>query len=525
MMDRLSRYIDLYWPIEACNFNCEYCYVHQHRENKGTLYKCTHTSGEIRNALSRKRLGGTCLINICSGGETLLETELIEIVYALLEEGHYVSVVTNGSVKKCMMMFFDFPEALKKHLFVKFSFHYEELRKNKKIDDFFHIVKMTKENHISYTLELPGYDGFIPHIKDILSVCNSYGEGKPHVTVLRDENKPGFNILSQYSIKELKEIWKDFDSSLFQFRLDVIEHKYKGFCYAGDWTFTANIETGEIRQCYYEQVIGNLYENVEKPIQYSVVGNRCHSEYCYNCHAFLTLGDMPEFHNNLTYADTRDRADFEWLNDDMRFFMGQKLYHNHKCYSAIKRYVVNNRNRKTERKLCSLTPFEMSIDVITRMKSNNIKINYVVVEARHKVKMLYSKIPKDIRWLYSFYDGKQIQVGEDIQVIALKDKNENADANEIGIVGAIIDDTWYDAVELFQRTWLVIYRTLRWRENDKDEIDHMVEGKIPSGIRHVKLVLEKNRWRGCCQIVFRKKRYKLDCWGEGEDNILLVDIG
>ena len=71
-MDKLIKFIDLYWPVEYCNFNCEYCYVHQHRENKGNRYVCSHTPEEIRKALSRKRLGGTCLINICAGGRRAL---------------------------------------------------------------------------------------------------------------------------------------------------------------------------------------------------------------------------------------------------------------------------------------------------------------------------------------------------------------------------------------------------------------------------------------------------------------------
>lgn len=72
ILDKLMRFIDLYWPIEYCNLNCPYCYVHQHKENKGKRYRCSHSPEEIRNALSQQRLGGICLVNICAGGGDII---------------------------------------------------------------------------------------------------------------------------------------------------------------------------------------------------------------------------------------------------------------------------------------------------------------------------------------------------------------------------------------------------------------------------------------------------------------------
>ena len=43
---------------------------------------------------------GFVLINLCAGGETLLGETILPVVKALLEEGHYVMVVTNGTMTK-----------------------------------------------------------------------------------------------------------------------------------------------------------------------------------------------------------------------------------------------------------------------------------------------------------------------------------------------------------------------------------------------------------------------------------------
>ena len=76
-MDKMKRYIDAYIPTETCNFRCHYCYITQQRKFNNKLAKFDYTPEFIAKALSQKRLGGPCLINLCAGGETLLIEELI----------------------------------------------------------------------------------------------------------------------------------------------------------------------------------------------------------------------------------------------------------------------------------------------------------------------------------------------------------------------------------------------------------------------------------------------------------------
>lgn len=197
-VDKLVKFIDLYWPIEYCNLSCPYCYINQHRENKRKKYQCSHSPAEIRKALSKRRLGGQCFLNICAGGETLLEESIVPIIYELLKEGHYVGIVTNGLVTKNILLLCEFPEGLRKHLFLKFSFHYGELKRVGKLESYFETIKMVKEKGISFTLELPAYDELIPENKKIIQLCKDELGAAPHVATLRDETKPSFSVMSKY---------------------------------------------------------------------------------------------------------------------------------------------------------------------------------------------------------------------------------------------------------------------------------------------------------------------------------------
>ena len=55
----------------------------------------------VRKTLSKERLGGTCLINFCTVGETLISKELLEYVRAILtvkDMDYSVYKMRNGDV-------------------------------------------------------------------------------------------------------------------------------------------------------------------------------------------------------------------------------------------------------------------------------------------------------------------------------------------------------------------------------------------------------------------------------------------
>jgi hypothetical protein len=52
----------------------------------------------IKKATSVERFGGTCYFSICGAGETLIPDYTLDIVRALLDNGHFVGSVGNVGV-------------------------------------------------------------------------------------------------------------------------------------------------------------------------------------------------------------------------------------------------------------------------------------------------------------------------------------------------------------------------------------------------------------------------------------------
>lgn len=170
-MEKIKRFIDCYIPTETCNFRCHYCYVTQHRKFNNKIAKFNYDPSYIRKALSRKRLGGICLFNLCAGGETLLSEDVVKITKELLEEGHYVMIVTNGSLTKRFQEISEFGKEQLSRLFFKFSFHYMELKRLNLLNTFFKNVELMEKAGASYTLEITPTDELEPYINEIKEVC------------------------------------------------------------------------------------------------------------------------------------------------------------------------------------------------------------------------------------------------------------------------------------------------------------------------------------------------------------------
>ena len=117
---KMKRFLDCYIPTETCNFRCHYCYITQHRKFNNKIAKFNYSPEYIKKAFSKERLGGICLINLCAGGETLIAEEVIDIVRELLEEGHYIMIVTNFSLNKSFEKISNFPSDLLYNFFFKF---------------------------------------------------------------------------------------------------------------------------------------------------------------------------------------------------------------------------------------------------------------------------------------------------------------------------------------------------------------------------------------------------------------------
>lgn len=267
----------------------------------------------------------------------LIPKEVIKYIEVLLEEGHFVMIVTNGTLTNRFKEIEQLPEKLRKRLFIKFSFHYLELIRNNKIEEFFNNVNMMKNSGGSITVEITPNDELEPYIDDIKRICMEKLGAYCHVTIPRKENDKTIPLLSKHSFEEFCNIWSTFDSELFEFKKSIWGVKRKEFCHAGEWSGLLNLGNGIWTPCY--NIRGqkkNIFENIDKPIEFYPVGKCCKMPHCYNGHSFLTMGNIPEI-NTFHYNQVRDRVDINgqhWLSKEVNeFFNGRLEDENNTSYS------------------------------------------------------------------------------------------------------------------------------------------------------------------------------------------------
>lgn len=343
----MKRFIDCYIPITVCNFKCHYCYIGQMENFKNQPPQFKYDNEYIAKAFSKKRLGGECLINLCAGGETLLVPRMVELIKFLLEDGHYVTVITNGSITRRFDEIVKFPKILLERLFLKFSFHYLELKRLNKIDEFFSNINKVKNAGISFSLEITPNDELIPYIDEIIQLSNERIGAMPHITIARKDYDPNISILSQYTKEKYNDIWKVFNSDLFRFKMELYHVKRKEFCYAGEWSIVLNLGTGEYKQCYAQSRLGNFFKDIDKPLNLLPVGHNCKLPYCFNGHSFLTLGNIPEI-NSMSYKNVRNRVCIdgsEWLTPKYKEFFNRKLKDYNKIYNEKEQKIIDRKNK------------------------------------------------------------------------------------------------------------------------------------------------------------------------------------
>ena len=326
------------------NFRCHYCYITHNGLFANKLPKFPISPVDFGRAMSRKRLGGTCLLNFCGDGETLLPPEMVDFVRAVLDEGHYVMIVTNGTVTTAFEKFAKFPPSHLARLFFKFSFHFQQLEEHKLFDRFFTNVRMMRDAGASFTVELTPIDEMIPRQEELKQMCLRELGAIPHSTVARDQHDMvNLPLFSKLSNEEYKKAWQTFSSALFDYKFSVFGKKRHEFCYAGDWAAFLSLGTGVLTQCNCTLTSQNIFEDIDSPIKFQAIGHFCRLPHCYNAHSWLTLGTIPHLAAP-TYADVRNRHCIdgsEWLKPQMKAFLSQKLGDNNQEYSFVRRVMTD----------------------------------------------------------------------------------------------------------------------------------------------------------------------------------------
>lgn len=309
-----KHFINCYVPTQACNFRCSYCYIGQRKDFDNKLFKCQYPIEIMQKATTIERMGGVCIFNLCAGGETLLSKDIIPVVRMLLDNGHNVSIVTNGTISERIDELLLLTDELQDFLYIKFSFHYLELIRTNTLEDFWKNVKKIRESRISFSIDITPCDELIKYIPEIKEMFDKNMNGAmPHISVARDTTDNSLKILSKLSKSEYQKVWSVFESRKFDYKIEEFLKPHKEYCYAGRYSFSLELATGNCRICDgapdpEEMNFYNLYKNPDEEIPFKEIGKGCPMAHCYNCHALLTLGTIPEL-STPSYVDMLDRVD------------------------------------------------------------------------------------------------------------------------------------------------------------------------------------------------------------------------
>lgn len=325
---KIRRIIAMNIPIKTCNLRCHYCYITIQKQREGGKAIFNYSPEHVARCLTQERLGGPCIINMTGGGETLIPNEMPAYIKALLNEGHYLEIVTNGTLTKRFEEIAAFPKELLLRLEFKFSLHYLELRRLNMLDIFAENVKLVRNAGCSFTIECTPTDELEPYIEELKSYCMDHFGALCQLTIARNDLINSKEVLSKRSFSEYCKVWEQFDSTMFSFKKDIFSRKCNEFCYAGCWSLYVDMGTGMTKPCYGQMFNQNIFKDSSKPIRFEPVGKHCNQPYCYNGHAYLSLGNIPEL-DTPTYAEIRNRQCIdgsEWEQMDLKEAFSTKLY-------------------------------------------------------------------------------------------------------------------------------------------------------------------------------------------------------
>ena len=349
-MDKVKKLLLVNVPTGRCNFKCPYCFITQTDRWNEEGWTFERTPEEVGRAFAMERFGGPCYVNLCSRGETLIYPQMVEITEQILKQGHYVEVVTNGSIPDRFEAISKFSKDLLERLSFKFSFHYTELKRLNKFDVFFDNIRLMRDAGASFTLELTPVDEEEQYIDEMKQLCMKELGAWCHCTIARDDRLKSIPVLSEHTLEEYCDIWSTFDSGMLKFKKSVFQERRNEFCYAGDWSAYINLFTGNMTKCYASPIFGNIYD-FDKPIAFEAIGT-CPISHCYNAHALMTFGLLPDV-DTITYDVIRNRTcedGSEWLKPAVKAFFQSKLIESNEEYTeAQKAAAIKKTKRRTRR--------------------------------------------------------------------------------------------------------------------------------------------------------------------------------
>lgn len=371
-MTKIKRFLNCIVPVTVCNLKCHYCYIGQTNAFSKDMPKLEYSVEHMLKCLTPNRLGGVCMMNLCATGETLIAPYLFDLVKGFLEQGHYVTIVTNGVLTEKIKEYCDLSSDEKSRLFFKFSYHYLQLKKLNIIDKFFQNVNLVKNAGISFSIELTVNDESIPYIDELNDACIKNLGASPHIIESRDNNN-GFKRLTKLNEDEHLKAWSKIDTPLIKFQSTIWGEHRDEFCYAGMWITNLFLATGELTPCFGGgPVIQNIFEDESEPIHWCPIGNKCPWEHCFAAHALLTFGAIPSL--DTPYYDeirNRETSAGEWLQPRMKEFMHSKYIESNNDLSQNQKNIINWYRSIKFGELYDKATFKNSLEELFKEKNIN----------------------------------------------------------------------------------------------------------------------------------------------------------
>lgn len=336
-MAQIKRFFECLIPVTVCNLECPYCYIIQENRRQMQTAQMPYSPEHIAEALRPERVGGICMISICGAGETMVQKELVPIVKALLQKGHYVNITTNGTLSRRYDELIQECGEMLSRVHVSFSMHYTELVKHGWLDLFFDNIQKVRNAGASILLQMNLCDDYVPYLDEIKAISEQKLGAYPQLALTRDETSVPFKIFTEGTTEAYLAHGAQFDSPLFDFTVKNFNVKRKEFCFAGDWSGVLNLQTGVLSKCYAEPGGVNIFDDVNAPIPFEAVGRHCQNHYCINSSHFMSLGVIPEL-DTPTYGQLRNRADAKWYTPQMAEFLNGKLKNGNSILGSKLRY-------------------------------------------------------------------------------------------------------------------------------------------------------------------------------------------
>ena len=310
--NRIKRIITVYVPGHLCNLRCSYCYVTECLKYSMDGHAQFNYSVEhMIKAFEPARLGGIAYIVVIGEGETLFPPEVIPFVKGLLHQGHVVEVVTNNTLDDRIGQLLDIPQEDLKHLIVKCSLHWLELKRLNKVNSYFENIRRIVAAGASAYPFLVICEEYMPFLDEICDVCEKeLGElpaCTPCVTAETPEQfleKGGAGTNPPCTTEFVEQINKRLHSKLFEQSVRFLDIDVrKVFCYAGAWSYVVQMGTGRLCKCHNVLTDINFFENIDQPVECAPVGCECGIASCSLQYCFYGFGLIPEVSNVPTYTE------------------------------------------------------------------------------------------------------------------------------------------------------------------------------------------------------------------------------